>query len=115
MLAATLALALAVPAPVSLPPQTIADWEGLRESDPRAAEIYLFATGEAYGWANVKLESRGDKPLFCTPRQLHLLSTNYIQMAEQEIAQRRAAHHLPSGYTVELALLEGLQRAFPCR
>ena len=115
MLIAIAALSVALAAPASVPPQTIQDWESLQAADPRTAEVYLFGVGEAYGWTNVTLESRGDKALFCTPRKLQLLSINYIQIANDEITRRREAHQLPANYTVELALLNGLQRVFPCQ
>lgn len=115
MLIAIAALSVALTTPAPVPPQTIQKWESLQVADPRTAEVYLFGVGEAYGWTNVMLESRGDQALFCTPRKLRLLSINYVQIANDEITQRRVAHQLPANYTVELALLNGLQRVFPCQ
>lgn len=111
------ALAFSVFALASASPNltgTLEEWDAFQEAEPRTAEAFLFGVAQGFGWANATLEQRGDKPLYCIPKRLTLLSTNYLHMAAEEIARRRAAGNLPAGYTMELALLGGLTRSFPC-
>ena len=101
-------------ASVLFSPGTLDEWEKFKQSEPQSAEMYLFGVGEGYSWANATLESQGQRALFCEPAKLRLLSTNYFEIAAEEISRRQKNHQLPASYTVELALLHGLQRTFPC-
>jgi hypothetical protein len=73
-------------------------------------ELYVNGVGTGFATANVALESEHKPPLYCQPDKLTLESNNYIEMLEQQIAERKAADKV----SINIVLLFALKATFPC-
>jgi len=92
----------------------IANWTTrLTEGDPedqQVFKIYLNGVGNGFMFANARLELKGKPTLYCQPGGLTLNSGNYISLIEG-VASR---DDLPPSLDIEVMLLIGLEREFPC-
>lgn len=75
---------------------------------------YVAATGEALYLMNYRLIELKQKPLYCPPDKIRLMTANYINVLDEEI---RRESHKKSLMMESLAdvLLDGLIRSFPCK
>ena len=81
----------------------------------------LKGAGEAFGLANARLRHKGIPQFYCQPDHLSLNAFNFVSMAIDEFERNRAFYinrpllqetpHL----SLATALLDGLQRTFPCK
>ncbi len=77
---------------------------------------YFTGFGRAFTYANVELTRRGQKPLFCQPRELKLNADNYMQMLDEAVKVWRSVGgptKMPD-MTLEILLSDRLQVVFPC-
>lgn len=98
---------------IAIPSQaevTMRDYDKVKES--KWFKDYIYGVGVGYGWANAELEASGQPLLYCVPKNLALDVSNYIDILEREIRDSLNKNTLNS--SVELILLEGLQKTFPC-
>lgn len=102
-------------------PSNYLDYGSLTAQESEALAVYVTGAGEAYGWANVNLKSRGQAPLFCVPQKLKLNGNNYEKIYKDEIDKNRLAYTpiinqlgVGSLSLVGLVLLNGLKSTFPC-
>lgn len=75
---------------------------------------YLGGVGVGISWANTASGMRKGKPLYCAPSNLPLNQENYLEIAAREIEVAKGTGKLDPDTPVELLLLHGLQRTFPC-
>lgn len=88
--------------------------EEFRKREKEAADLYVGAVGEGIFQANVMVSVRGDRPLYCPPGKLVVTSENYVRIAWDEVERMRKEDLLDEDSTIELALLFGLIKTFPC-
>ena len=82
---------------------------GLAKAVPEV-NSYLSGIGHGYYYANAYADSIGQHKLYCQPRNNVMDADNYIQILENEI---KRGGHKPDE-TIELIMLSGLRRTFPC-
>jgi len=73
--------------------------------------LYITGVGSGYEWSNAFLGQKGKQPLFCVQNGLALNPKNYITIFEQELKEQNYA----ADEFVEIVLMHGLQRTFPCK
>ena len=79
--------------------------------DATVVDAILIATGNAFRVANSQILLQGDEPLFCQPENLAITGNQLRQILETQAAE---GPQLRPGITVEIILLAGLKRTFPC-
>lgn len=73
--------------------------------------LYISGVGSGYKWSNAFLMQEGKQPHFCVQKGLALNPKNYITIFEQELKEKKHA----AEEFVEIILMLGLQRTFPCK
>lgn len=73
--------------------------------------IYITGVASGYSWYNTYLEHDGKELLFCVPSELGLNPQNYMNIFEGELKEQ---NYKPDSY-VEIILMQGLKRTFPCK
>jgi hypothetical protein len=71
---------------------------------------YLTGVGRGFSWANAQLVAMRRPRLYCAPENLRLTHETMLDILNAELA----GPHRESYGVIELALLHGLQRTFPC-
>jgi hypothetical protein len=71
---------------------------------------YINGLGRGFGWMNTELASRGQPRVFCAPEKFGLRAENYIDVLDRQLERREG----DSSTVIELVLLNGLKRTFPC-
>ena len=79
--------------------------------DATVVDAILIATANAYRVANSQIVLQGGEPMFCQPKNLDTNGSRLLQILETQAAE---GPQLRSGITVEIILLAGLKRTFPC-
>lgn len=74
-------------------------------------EDFLAGVGAGFGYANSRLGMKGQPLLFCQPSSLTLNAQNYIDLIESMARQYDFKQNQP----VEVILLIGLEKEFPCK
>lgn len=119
--AALLVMLLVVQAEAIAAPANWLDYESLDPSQRSLLEFRLDAAGDAFGWANAQLGTKGQPALYCSPQSLALNSKNYLEIYRAELDRNPTMYQdlvdetdpSGSGY-IGLVLLKGLMAAFPC-
>ena len=79
---------------------------------------YIRGLGNAYSFANVRLEQEKKPPFYCPPQKLALSVDNYIRILNDRIDKDTRILGGESAkvdtYFIEMLLLDGLQDTFPC-
>ena len=97
--------------------------KGYKKSLERKDKMIIFyvgSVGTGMSWANSKLEHEGRAPIYCEPREFVLEDDNYIRILNDEIerwekaAKDKSDFQKIQDFPIELILLEGLERTFPC-
>jgi hypothetical protein len=70
----------------------------------------MHGIGRGLFWANAEADDSFKKKLYCAPQKLALGLDNYLRIVDDEIDRVVYTPDMP----VELVLLKGLQRVFPC-
>lgn len=119
-LALFLAIALVSRAAFAIPGNYL-DYGSLSAQERETLGVYVTGAGEAYGWANATLKSKGGAPLFCIPDKLSLNGYNYEKIFKDEVERHRSVYTpmldtpgVNSLSLVGLVLLNGLEATFPC-
>jgi hypothetical protein len=73
-------------------------------------KLYIDGVGEGFSWASVQLATLRRSPFFCPPENLLLRTDNYMDAIESDLA----ADVWQGDEPIELVLLQGLQKTFPC-
>jgi hypothetical protein len=73
-------------------------------------KAYVAGVGNGLFWANVYLK----KSLYCPPPNLAVYVDNYVDILDREIDISRKNKTLTDDTHIELLLIEGLKRTFPC-
>lgn len=93
------------------------DMQILEYKYARTSELtrqYVAATGEALYLMNYRLSEMKQKPLYCPPENIRLMTVNYVNVLDEEI--RRQSHKKSLILqSVADVLLDGLIRSFPCK
>ena len=79
-----------------------------------AIKFYLLGVGSAYGYANAKLHDEHQPIFFCVPGNLVLERENYVDIIDQEFARRNRGT-MDDNVAVDVVLLFGLVKTFPCK
>lgn len=79
-------------------------------------KAYLNGVGRGLHWAIIgnEIYLKSDKSLYCLPNNLTLTAENYINILEQEIKTKQKTETIPPDTFIELLLMNGLMRTFPC-
>jgi len=75
-------------------------------------KIYIVGVGIGLSWANTRLRGRQQPQLYCAPKQSALGADDYLNILQEEI--ERGPVTIPEA-PVELYLMNGLIRTFPCK
>jgi len=89
---------------------TMRDYDEVKES--KWFKSYIYGVGVGYRCANADLVVRNHPMLYCSPKKLALDASNYIDILNREI--QNSINKYTINMPVELILLEGLQKTFPC-
>ena len=76
-------------------------------------KIYIAGVGEGVSFVNVRLKMRGQPPLYCEPEDSALGPDDYLRILNSELKQPDIASLGPD-MTVEVLMIRGLERTFPC-
>lgn len=98
---------------------TVSDYRSNLKNSPEFVYSYINGVGNGYSWMSIMYKANGTlpNPTFCQPGNLALNEDNYIRIINDEIVER-AKQSTPdkiNGFHVELMLLAGLERTFPCQ
>jgi len=72
---------------------------------------YIQGLGAGFVWMNIYLGKARRRPVFCLPEHLSLYEENFKDILDKAIQRQGIA---PDG-NIELVLLDGLKRTFPCK
>lgn len=86
-------------------------YEELKRTSMKYLKTHINTIGETYSWSNIFLVQRGDKAFYCTPSELGLNASNYMDIIDKEIAKSKKDLN---GAPIELVLFVGLVETFPC-
>lgn len=86
------------------------DYKTLKSSEQ--FKIYINGVGIGFSWSNSILERRGAQQLYCQPAKLSLGPENYQNILDNEINDTTNLYKPDT--PIELILLLGLVRTFPC-
>jgi hypothetical protein len=78
-------------------------------------QSYVLGVGTGYSWANTELSGTHRKLLYCQPKEFALTEENYLDILEGQVKAERAGGHADLPVPLELLLLKGLERTFPCK
>ena len=73
---------------------------------------YINGIGTGYFWANVDLDIRNTKKLFCTPQNLDFNADDYVAILNDQINYTKSKQ---GNWPIGALLLEGLRRKYPCK
>jgi hypothetical protein len=76
-------------------------------------ESYIMGVGAGFLWANTSLRHEGRMPLYCPPEKRGVSFDQYMAILNRELTlpdMRAVDPRTP----IELVLLSGLRRTFPC-
>jgi hypothetical protein len=76
----------------------------------QAFQAYIMGLGTGFTVMNTRLESNGWSKVYCPPGKLSLTTESYLDLLDKELARSRLTPDMP----IELVLLNGLARTFPC-
>jgi hypothetical protein len=79
----------------------------------KLTQVYIDGIGAGFQSANASLRANKQQPLFCQPTHFITTSENLLHILDQQIAKGSLAP-MPDDALIELVLLVGLQKMFPC-
>jgi hypothetical protein len=92
--------------------QYVADRDAANKSAfDRLVKPYLTGVGEGLMWANAQLKAQKSTPFFCDADEETLTTADYLKVVDDESKES----YVQPEYPIELLLLKGLQKKFPCR
>jgi len=92
--------------------QYIADRDAVNKSAfDRLAKPYLTGVGEGLMWANAQLKAQKSTPFFCDADEVTLTTADYLKIIDDESKES----YVQPEYPIELLVLKGLQKKFPCK
>lgn len=89
----------------------VSTYQEWKESLPEQTRLYVSGVGEGIFWTNLFMGSIGDAPLYCQPERLALGAENYVYILEKELEERTDQD---KDVPIEMTLLAGLIKTFPC-
>jgi hypothetical protein len=89
---------------------TLKDYERFRGKEMLLT--YISGVGRGYTWTNTWLQTRKQPLLFCPPEDLAIRGENFVDILDNQIAWM--GERGLSSTSMELTLLKGLMRVFPC-
>lgn len=104
-------LAFAASTSIASAEVSIEDYQKNKDSD--YIKAYLAGVGIGASYSNAFSKRFNKIPLYCQPEKLSLGSANYIQIMETEI-ENESAFYKPD-IPIEVALVAGLIKTFPCK
>lgn len=81
------------------------------EETLKMVENYIVGVGKGFFWANAYLGATKQNPLYCQNSNLILNGNNYVEIMHREYTSIK----YDDKTAMELILLLGLQKTFPCR
>ena len=87
-------------------------YPSLKQQDLFTLQMYVFGVGEGLSWANARVRTNKLPLLYCQPEHLAITKENFMQILDDEI--KRPGTSYKDQTPIELILLEGLIRTFPC-
>jgi len=114
--ALSIALLLLVASPSASADMTVRQYVADRDAANKSAfdrlvKPYLTGVGEGLMWANAQLKAQKSMPFFCDPDEVNLTSADYLKVVDEETRQS----YVQPEYPIELLVLRGLQKKFPCK
>jgi len=91
------------------------DYVQFNSVDRESLNIYINGVGTGFSWANAMLNEPGSPKLYCQPPNLSLGTNNYVAILESQIIELKKAGILKEDTPIELILLLGLKKTFPCK
>lgn len=76
-------------------------------------KTYINGIGAGYEYMNLYLVANKMPPIFCVPDNLTLKEDNYVDILEKAIEQNH--EQTSPNVKIELILLQGLIKTFPCK
>lgn len=91
---------------------TVKEFEQVK--DEEICKSYIHGVGVGYTIANVESKRSKQKPLYCPPPKLAVTQDNHLRILADTIKEERQKGEDIEDKPVELILLRGLQKTFPC-
>jgi hypothetical protein len=92
--------------------QYLADRDAANKSAfDRLVKPYLTGVGEGLMWANAQLKAQKSTPFFCDSDEVTLTTADYLKVIDGETRES----YVQPEYPIELLVLKGLQKKFPCK
>jgi hypothetical protein len=85
-------------------------YENGSKSEKQTIVLTFFSYTNALGWANVYLEQRGDRPIFCPPTKLAIAGEQVVEIERRFLEE----HPDNAAFPYDGVLLFALREAFPC-
>jgi hypothetical protein len=79
-----------------------------------ATRVYIDGVGAGLQSANAALRSGKQQPLFCEPLNFVITSENLLNILDQRIG-KGSLSPMSEDLPIEIVLLIGLQKTFPCK
>jgi hypothetical protein len=93
---------------------SVGDYEKLSLQEKESLKLYMYGVGVGISWANVQL--KGPQKLYCDPQQLVINADNYLSILEKQILYEKKLMPLKyKEFPIEMYLIQGLVRVFPCK
>jgi hypothetical protein len=94
--------------------QTFATLKAQRAKGNGELIKYVNRAGEGLVWANAALARSGGAPLFCAPEDVHYADVA-LRQYQRHPSRYTKAFRGYAGEAVVVALMDGLQRTYPCK
>jgi len=108
--AGLLALCLGASARASVTVKAYQDAKKDTSTAWQLVRMYVSGVGMGLVYANEEVKMKKRHPLFCPPATVSFNQQNMLEMLDEDLATARHSDDDP----IEDALLEGLEKAFPC-
>jgi len=94
---------------------SVGDYEKYSLSEKESLKLYITGIGNGIAWTNTELKET--QKLYCEPAKLAINSDNYISILEEQITYTKKL--MPGKeyqkFHIEMLLVKGLIRTFPCK
>jgi hypothetical protein len=91
---------------------TVGEYKNKLKQKSQYVDFYIFGVEEGIAWANSMNQSKNITNLYCVPKYLALNIDNYKRVIEDGLEKYPSVYK--DDIDVEVVLLRGLMRNFPC-
>ncbi|MDH5911739.1 hypothetical protein L8R80_11130 [Vibrio splendidus] len=89
---------------------SVSNYKKLKKDDFSILKTHVNGVGQGIGWGNTLVENRLKQKLYCSPQKIALNAGNFITIIDTEIESGNWENTDP----IELILIIGLEKTFPC-